>query len=306
MGITVLGFFLLALSFLVPAALKSSGHATGPLPAVGRVVGLLLVIGGLLMACVTIIPAGHRGVLLRFGAVAGVLGEGIHLVVPSVNTVEVMEVRTQKEQAQASAASKDLQTVTATIALNYHVDASGVGRLYQNVGTDYRSRIIDPVVQESLKVVTAHYTAEELIRLRDKVKSEVQAEMMNRLAPYNIAVEPSGVSITNFEFSEEFNKAIEQKQVAQQTMEKQKYVLQQAQLEAQTAITRAKGMAEANRVNAQALQSQGGRLVLTRDWIEKWDGRLPSVQGGNGLIVDIRDLLGGLSSAETKGNGSRR
>ena len=105
-------------------------------------------------------------------------------------------------------------------------------------------------------------------------------------------VEASGVSLTNFTFSEEFNKAIEQKQVAQQTAEKQKYVLDQARLEAETAITKAKGVAEANRVSAQALQSQGGKLVLAKEWIEKWDGHLPTVQGGGGsMIIDVRELM---------------
>lgn len=289
MGVVTLGIVVLVLSFVVPAAMK--GKQTGLGAMLARVAAVFMIGGGLLTSCVIQVPAGHRGVLLRFGAVSGVLGEGIHLVVPSVNRVELIEVRTQKEQAESSAASKDLQMVSATIALNFHVDPLGVDKLYQNVGTEYRSRIIDPAVQEALKVVTARYTAEELIRLRDKVKNEVQLDMTTRLAAYRILVEPSGVSLTNFTFSEEFNKAIEQKQVAQQTAEKQKYVLDQARLEAETAITKAKGVAEANRVSAQALQSQGGRLVLAKEWIEKWDGKLPTVQGSGSMIVDVRELM---------------
>jgi regulator of protease activity HflC (stomatin/prohibitin superfamily) len=224
--------------------------------------------------------------------VQGVLGEGIHLIAPQVNTVELLEVRTQKEEAQSQAASKDLQTVSTTVAINFHLSPEGVDDLYKKVGTDYKSRIIDPVTQESLKAVTARYTAEELIRLREKVKTEVQNDVTNRLAPYNIVVEPAGVSITNFSFSDEFNKAIEQKQVAQQTAEKQRYVLQQAKLQAETAVTEAKGNAEAARINAQALQAQGGSRVLAREWIEKWDGKLPMVSGGNGnMILDVRDLM---------------
>ncbi|MES2459513.1 MAG: prohibitin family protein, partial [Armatimonadota bacterium] len=228
-------------------------------------------------------------------AVTNVLGEGIHFVVPGANQVVLLEVRTQKEVSQSTAASKDLQVVTANIALNFHINKEQAATLYQNVGSEYRARIIDPVVQESLKVVTARYTAEELIRLRDKVKNEVEKEITQRLGVYNITVEPMGVSITNFDFSEEFNKAIEQKQVAQQMAEKQKYVLQQAQLEAQTSITKAKGVAESGRINAQALQVQGGRLVLAREWIDKWDGKLPTVQGGaggGGMILDLRDVMG--------------
>ena len=210
------------------------------------------------------------------------LTEGIHVIAPQVNTVELIEVRTQKEEAQSAAASKDLQTVTANVAINYHVSAEGVGDLYKKVGRDYKSRIIDPATQESVKAVTARYTAEELVRLRDKVKSDLQTEVENRLRPYNIVVENSGVSITNFTFSEQFMQAIESKQVAQQTAEKQKYVLQQAKLQAETAITEAKGKAEAARVNAQALNAQGGSRVLAREWIEKWDGKLPTVAGGSG------------------------
>jgi regulator of protease activity HflC (stomatin/prohibitin superfamily) len=283
MGLAMLGILLFIGSVVLgklPAG-KTAGR-NGMTTTLLRVGSVILVLAGTLSSGVTIVPAGYRGVLLRFGAVTGVLGEGIHFVVPGVNQVVLLEVRTQKEVSQSTAASKDLQVVTANIALNFHINKEQAATLYQNVGTEYRARIIDPVVQESLKVVTARYTAEELIRLRDKVKNEVEREITQRLGVYNIAVEPMGVSITNFDFSDEFNKAIEQKQVAQQMAEKQKYVLQQAQLEAQTSITKAKGVAESGRINAQALQVQGGRLVLAREWIDKWDGKLPTVQGGSG------------------------
>jgi regulator of protease activity HflC (stomatin/prohibitin superfamily) len=301
MTLVLVGILLLLFSLVLPPMVRAQGHATGSAPAIGRLVGAFMVVAGLLLSGIVLVPAGYRGVLLRFGAVAGVLGEGIHLIVPSANTVELVEVRTQKEQAESSAASKDLQTVSATIALNFHVEPQSVGRLYQKVGLEYRNRVIDPAVQESLKVVTARYTAEELIRLRDKVKNEVQSDMTQRLRAYNIVVEPSGVSLTNFTFSEEFNKAIEQKQVAQQTAEKQKYVLDQAKLEAETAITKAKGVAESARISASALQSQGGRLVLAREWIERWDGKLPTVSGGDGgMIIDIRELMQGLGKETTQ------
>jgi regulator of protease activity HflC (stomatin/prohibitin superfamily) len=292
MGIVFLGAFVILLSFLLPKTFGDSDRKTSGMAYAARILGVLMIIGGVLRSGVTIVPAGYRGVLLRFGAVQSVLNEGMHIIVPQMQTVELMEVRTQKEEAQSAAASKDLQTVTTTIAINYHVAADGVGNLYKNVGKEYKTRIIDPIVQESLKAVTARYTAEELIRLREKVKTEVEADITRRLQPYNIVVEPSGVSITNFGFSEEFNKAIEQKQIAQQTAEKQKYILQQAKLQAETAVTEAKGKAEAARINAGALQAQGGSRVLAREWIEKWDGKLPTVSGGNGgMILDVREML---------------
>jgi regulator of protease activity HflC (stomatin/prohibitin superfamily) len=258
-----------------------------------RIFAMVLIVGGILYASVIIIQAGHRGVLLRFGAVRGALGEGIHLIMPYVNRVEVMDVRTQKEVSDASAASKDLQVVTTQIALNFHVDPSKVGHLFQSVGVEYKSRIIDPAVQESIKMVTAKYTAEELIKTRAMVKAEVEADITSRLRAYDMIVEPLGVSITNFEFSPDFNSAIESKQVAQQEAEKQKYILQRAELERQTQVTKARGASEAARLNAQALQAQGGSKVLAREWIEKWNGEVPTVsgQGGGGVIIDINSLL---------------
>jgi regulator of protease activity HflC (stomatin/prohibitin superfamily) len=257
-----------------------------------RAFGVLLLVGGAVLGSAVIVPAGFRGVLLQFSAVRGVLDEGFHVVIPFVNDVVLMEVRTQKEESQATAASRDLQNVTTSLALNFHIDASRVGDLFKGVGKEYTARIIDPAVQESLKTVTAKFTAEELIKFRPRVKAEVEEEITKRLSNYNILVEPSGLSITNFAFSEEFNRAIEAKQVAQQQAEQQRYVLQKAELEKQTAIMIAEGKSEAAKLNAEALKVQGGSLVISREWIEKWDGRLPSVYGGGeGMIIDLGSLM---------------
>ena len=264
----------------------------GPWAWAARIVAMLMIVGGLMSASIVIVPAGYRGVLLQFGAVRGTMSEGIHLILPYVNDVEQMEVRTQKEGSQATAASKDLQIVTTSLALNFHIDPSKVGYLFKSIGIDYKSRIIDPAVQESIKMVTARYTAEELIKNRAAVKAEVEMDITKRLSAYDIVVEPAGLSITNFNFSDEFNAAIEAKQVAQQDAEKQKYVLQMAELQRQTEITKARGASEAARLNAQALQAQGGSKVLAREWIEKWDGHVPTVSSsGNGVIIDINSLL---------------
>ena len=257
-----------------------------------RVVGLLLIVGGIFVNSVVIVPAGYRGVLLRLGAIRGSLGEGMHVKVPLTDEVVLLETRTQKEESKATAASRDLQTVTTSLALNFRIDPQKASDLFRDVGTEYKSRIIDPAVQESIKVVTARYTAEELIKNRAKVKAEVESDITARLRNYDIIVEPAGLSITNFDFSPEFNKAIEQKQVAQQEAEKQRYVLQQAELQRETDVTRAKGQAESARLTAESLRVQGGALVVAREWIEKWDGKLPSVSGGGAnFMFDIRELM---------------
>jgi regulator of protease activity HflC (stomatin/prohibitin superfamily) len=294
MGFVWLGIVLIVVSFFLRRfhSFTSEQVNLTPWAWATRVLAIIMIVFGLLFSSIVIVPAGYRGVLLRFGAVRGTLLEGISLILPYMNSVQLVEVRTQKESSEASAASKDLQIVTTSLALNFHIDPSRVGDLYKNIGSDYKGRIIDPAVQESIKMVTARYTAEELIKNRAAVKAEVELDITRRLRVYNILVEPSGLSITNFNFSNEFNAAIEAKQVAQQDAEKQKYVLQMADLERQTQITRAKGASEAARLNAQALQAQGGSKVLAREWIEKWDGHVPTVSGsGNGIIIDINSLL---------------
>lgn len=296
MGIAIVGLILFVASFLISGLHSQTSDKTNlkPLAWATRALGTVMIIGGVLFSTVTLVPAGYRGILLRFGAVAGTLGEGFNVIVPGVNSVVLMEVRTQKEDSNATAASRDLQTVTTSLALNYRLDPMKVDQVFRNVGTEYVSRIIDPAVQESIKVVTAQYTAEDLIKNRAQVKAQVEVEITRRLGAYNIIVEPAGLSITNFEFSPEFNKAIEAKQVAQQQAEQQKYVLQQADLQRQTDVTRAEGKAQAAKLNAAALQVQGGSLVIAREWIEKWDGKLPSVSAGGqggGFIIDLQSLM---------------
>ncbi len=299
MGLVVIGIILFVVSFLLKGFEKQLPGNVPHLVSASwttRIVGILFVLVGIVWASVVIVPAGYRGVLLRFGAAQGELGEGINFVIPGVNSVVQMEVRTQKENSTATAASSDLQIVTTNLSLNFHADPGRVAELYQSVGPDYVARIIDPTVQESLKVVTTRYTAEELIRRRAQVKSEVEQEITGRLKAYDIIVPPQGLSITNFDFSPDFNQAIERKQVAQQEAEKQKYVLQQAQLQKETAIAQAEGVSQAAKLNAAALQVQGGSLVIAREWIDKWDGHLPSVSaggsnGGGGFILDLSSLM---------------
>ena len=295
MGGVFFGVLLIIASFVMAGVNQQTSDKINlkPLAWAARVLGVILVVIGAMWSGVVQVPAGYQGVLLRFGALQGSLAPGIHMIVPGMNEVVLMETRTQKEESDASAASKDLQVVSTKIALNFRLDATKVPTIFASVGPAYNSRIIDPAIQESLKVVTSQYTAEELIRFRQKVKNEVEADVTKRLAAYHIIVDPAGLSIVNFDFSEEFNRAIEAKQVAQQEAEKQKFVLQQAELQKQTEIARAQGSAESSRLKAAALQVQGGSLVIARDWIEKWDGKLPSVSSGGGgnFIIDLQSLM---------------
>lgn len=296
MGLAFFGILLFIASFVLRGLNTQTSEKTNlrPIAWTTRVIGMVMMVVGVLWASAVIIPAGHYGVKLQLGAVAGRMPEGFHLILPFVQTVVLIEVRTQIEESHATAASKDLQTVATDLALNFRVDPDKVDVLYRNVGPQYIARIIHPAVQESVKVVTAQFTAEDLIKFRAKVKGEVEQEITRRLKSYNLIVEPAGLSITNFDFSPEFNRAIEQKQVAQQQAEQQKYILQKAELEKQTAITIAEGKSKAAQLNAEALKVQGGSLVIAREWIEKWSGTLPSVYSGGpgqGMIIDLGTLL---------------
>ena len=299
MGALVLGIFLIIAGFAVrKSADTPETRKMKPFATLMLIGGMAVAIVGTAMNTVVIVKSGYVGVVLQTGAAIGQKSEGMHFLIPGIQELELMEVRTQKVESNATAASRDLQPVTVDIALNYRVDRDRASDLYKNIGTEYAARIISPTIQEAIKVVTAQYTAEDLIRQRGKVKTEVELLITNRLQKNFIIVDSGGLSITNFEFSAEFNKAIELKQIAQQDAEKQKFVLQRAELEKETKIAQAQGEAEAAKLNAQALQAAGGELVVAREWIEKWDGQVPQVNGGgNGMIIDLGSILKGKAVA---------
>jgi len=234
-----------------------------------------------------IIPAGSVGVVTRLGAVNRVINPGMGMKIPYIEEVHQMSVRTQKDEVQASAMSANLQVVTSTIAINYHLDGLFAALVYQNIGTSYADIIIAPALQNTFKSVTAKFTAEELITNRDAVRLEAEKELTDRLAVYHVIVE--NFNIVNFDFSPEFQAAIEAKQVAQQSVEAAKQRLAQAQIEAQTAVTQAQGQADAQK----AMRDTG---ALTPEYLDflflsKWDGKLPTVMGGASNMIDVSKFL---------------
>lgn len=239
----------------------------------------------LIVSSFSIIGPGQRGVLVQLGAPQEhILTEGFNFKTPFIQTVVTLDVKTQKEQVEVSAASKDLQTVTAVVALNYHLEADKVNKLYQNIGIDYKERIIDPAVQEAIKATTANFTAEELITKRPLVKEEAKKSLTDRLANEFIRVDE--LSIVDFDFSESFNDAIEAKVTAEQNALAAKNKLEQVKFEAQQKIETAKADAESIRIQAQAL-AQNQELVKLKA-VEKWDGKLPTYMMGSATpFIDV-------------------
>ena len=267
--------------------------------AIPAIVGVIIV-AILIVSGVKIVDAGNRGVLLNFGAVdvSRSLDEGIHFVVPIRDNVVQMEVRTQKITEDTVSASQDLQDVSTQVALNYHLDPDNAQVVYRQLGIDYANRVIVPAIQESVKQVTARFNAEELITQRESVKTEIEQQIRARLAAYNIIVDT--ISITEFQFSPEFVRAVEAKVAAQQRALQAQNELRRIEIEAQQAEARAVGQQQANIARAEGvrqanvLQAQGEAQAITTideqlrqspsylEWLksQKWDGQLPLVVGG--------------------------
>jgi len=243
-------------------------------------------------ASVQIVDAGNRGVLLHWNAVdtsVPPLDEGLHFVVPFQDQVVNMEVRTLKFVKDTSSASRDLQTVSTQVTVNYRASPESINTLYKEVGLDYESRIIAPAVEEVVKQVTAKYNAEELITKRPQVKSDIESAIEQRLSQFHIITEVT--SITDFQFSSLFAKAIESKVEAEQNALRAENDLKRIQVEAQQAEAKAIGIADANIAEAdgeaKAIKIISEALAQNPNYLEwlktqNWDGKLPLVVGDGG------------------------
>jgi len=254
---------------------------------IGLVAVIVLVVWILYLSIYTV-PAGFVGVVTRFGAVQRIVQPGFGIKIPLVEDVVKMDVRTQKDQTDATADSIDLQAVTSTIAVNYNLDPQYASQVYSSVGTDYADILIAPAIQNIFKATTAQFTAEQLIDQREAVRSKAEASLKSQLAQYHVIV--LNFNIVNFNFSDQFNQAIEAKQVAQQQVETAKQLLAKAQVDAQTAVAQAQGQADAQK----ALKDAGS---LTPEYLEflaiqKWNGDLPAVVSGSTTpFIDLSQFI---------------
>lgn len=235
-----------------------------------------------------IVDSGKIGVVAHFGAVQDVLlPEGMHAVNPFNTKVIQLDVRIQKMEAEATASSRDLQPVTSRVALNFYLSKEKANIIFRDLGMNYQQTIIAPVIQESIKSAAARYTAEELITKRPEVKEDVYQYIKKRLNRNHIIV--TDFSIVDFNFSEEFNTAIELKQIAEQKALTARNDLERIRTEAEQVRVRAKGQADAQRLLQAALSDDLLRLKA----IEKWDGKLPIVSSEGETFVDMASILKG-------------
>lgn len=271
-------------------AMKSA-MKKGPMRA-GLIIGAVLVFFLFLNPWVQI-GAGERGIVLNFGAVqATVLDEGLHFRVPIMQEVVRVDVKVQKAETDAAAASADLQDVSSTVAINYHIMPDKANIVYQSIGIHFKERIIDPAVLEVVKAVTAKYTAEELITKRPAVSDAMKLSLTERLMAHNIAVD--AFSIVGFSFSKIFMEAIESKQTAEQLALKAKRDLDRIKIEAEQKVTAAQAEAESLRLqkaNISADLIELRKIEANLRAIEKWNGILPQVTGGGAVpFIGIGDI----------------
>ena len=260
-------------------------------PVKGGLIAAIIIIIILLIivfsSAVAIVPAGSTGVVTTFGKVSeSTYSEGFHLKVPFAQEVVIVSNKIQVYETDASAVSKDLQTVNSKIAVNFRVRSDASASIYKNIGPDYQQVILMPAVQESMKAISAKYTAEQLITERNQVGQEIKDQLESKVSDYGIQIEK--FNIVNFDFSAEFNSAIEQKQVAEQNLlktrteqEEQLVIadadaqkkIKAATAEANAIKLKADAQAEANKVIAESLSD----TLIRYQTIDKWNGQLPKV-----------------------------
>jgi regulator of protease activity HflC (stomatin/prohibitin superfamily) len=264
----------------------NSALSSNKLKIVAGIITFVVIIV-IMFESVVVVEAGHRGVVLYVGAVENrVLGEGIHFIIPFAEQVVPLEVRTLKFQADASAASNDLQEVQTTIALNYHISPSQANIIYQQLGADYADRIIAPTIQESVKASVAKFNAEELITKRATAKAVIAQTIGNTLSARDIVVET--VFITDFKFSQAFANQVESKVVAFQKFLTEQNNLKAIQVIANQTVVQAQAAARANVARASG-ESQAIQVITVQlkqspqylQWlsINRWNGQMPYALG---------------------------
>lgn len=263
-----------------------------------KVIGLVL--GGLLsfmllMGSYSIVPPGHRGIVIHAGQVQkNVLGEGLTFKIPFYTTVKAFPVRVEESTIKTQAASKDMQKVHTTLSLNWHITPEKVNDVFSRLGEPevIQDNVIQHAVSEVLKAETAKMSAEEILSKRVELKEAIDASLIERLAQFDITVDT--VNLSDFDFEPEFNKAVEEKQVAEQSAKKAEYIAQQATVDARAAVNKAKGEAEATltKARAEAESNSLKQKTLTSELIRyetviRWDGKLPQVTGGNIPMINL-------------------
>lgn len=226
----------------------------------------------ILFGCFSTIKTGEIGIKVRFGKIiSSTTNEGIVFKLP-FEEMKKINVKVQKYENEEpfSTSTKDMQIVNnIMVSINYQIDGTKAIDLYKTVGTNYQTTVLEPAIQETIKAVISKYTAEELVTKRSEISLDINTTLDDRISSYGI--NSVAVSINNFDFSDSYNQAIEQKAVAEQEVETSKNQLEKAKIDAEKKKVEAQGEAEANALLQQSLTDQ----IIAQQFIEKWNGQLP-------------------------------
>ena len=231
----------------------------------------------LILMSTKIVSTGEVGVRTRLGKAIGLDEPGFHVLVPFIDSVKIMETREQTVEKTYSVSSKDMQTIQMTLNVQYSI-GSEILDLYQKFGTSYKERLIEPRIAETLNAVSAQYTIEEFITKRNEMAKNLLDEIMVDFKDYGVIV--AACSIIDHDFSDQFDQAIERKLVASQDALTALNELEKVKANAEAEITKAKATAEANKYMQQSITP----LLIQKMYIEKWDGKLPQIQSGDGIM----------------------
>lgn len=254
------------------------------------VISAVCLVASALIASFTIVPSGSSGVRVTLGKVSDtVMESGLNFQIPLVQKTVVVNNQVQREDVQGEAASKDLQTVTYNVSVNYNVIASESAELYRTVGKSWSEVIIRPAIQESVKSAIAEYTAEELITDRTSVSNLMLEELNTRMKEYGINI--AEINIITMDFSPEFDAAIEAKTVATQQVLTEQQNLEKAKVIAQQKVVEAQAEAEANKTKSESITDE----ILMNEFLSRWNGVMPYVIGSDGLMLDVSSFMGDTS-----------
>lgn len=279
------------------SAVARAGEQTAPAAQQRRIhnaiSALRLFVVMLILALISrffvLVPAGERGVLMRFGAVQEqVLAEGLHPLVPLMHSVQLLSVRVQTYSMETEAASRDLQDLAVEVAVNWHLTADRINSIYQRLGDTERisSAVIRPAIEDSIKAVLASFTAEQLVTERGQVKAAIRSLLSDRLSHYELVLDD--VDLLQVDFSERFREAVEAKQVAEQEAKRAEFEAIRAQRMADARVFEARGQAQAQQLIQASLTGE----ILQHEAIEKWNGHLPLVVGHEAVgRFDLNTLL---------------
>ena len=244
------------------------------LPKIAKIVSGIIIAFVAIMSSFSIIETGERGVVLRLGEYKYTMNEGLNFKAPFIDSVYKMQIRDYNSDVEVS--SKDMQTIKISSSLVYSLDSQKVGDIYRRYGNNIESTIIKPTVAEVINATIAQYPIEEFVSKRDEISKRIMGTIQTRLS--DIGIDIKSFLITNHDFSDDYNKAIEQKKIAEQAAITAEYNKQKAQLDS-----------EANKYRNEGLS----KYVLMEKFLDKWDGHMPKVltgsDGNMSMILNTED-----------------